>query len=248
MELELGEYGYGVWKFKIKPIGKFYYYEVSISIHDHHGINFGMSYETSRFFHDVKNALFGSENLIISEIVAPFRSIRQDDDDLDDFFENAHYYSSKIYKNYRDRVTLITLARESELNINYDQNIDLSNSTLSFYEKLFLLYGRLHTVKPSFERRIIGDSDFFFKLVNYYDSKNCDFKIHFDKDISNLGIRDRDKKYYELFQSDFLMSNLKKILFPEECLVIKNLDTSDNNKISVFISLIDESSEINNGV
>ncbi len=212
--------------FRIRPFNKLYSYELHFMLG-----RWITSKEELQLLYNIKNALFGNEEIIIKKIKLNV-FIHQEYDEDDDFYDEE-------FKN-KNEIQIFVLKLNHDLNVEkFEKNIELLLQTsMEMSEKIIILYKIVRNYYLSkirdTETRIIEKDLFFYKLVDYYKKHGYDVILEFNY-LRIFKIREKNKNFYIYFNNSEMLIEIKKIFFSSETdLLIQRIHHNNNN---IFITV-----------
>jgi len=199
---------------------------IYIQYNDHNFLtktNFSNSFECFDVFLAFRNALFGNENIIFSNIQII---------NFDSLVVKVILCSKKVENIYSENFSNISNWIKYKNNaINQFANLDTAD--LDFTDKIhyiyLILWNLLCQCPKQTEMRFIRQSNFFFEIIKFYDTQNCDVKIdtyqipsqEFLYQLSPiLIIKERHQQFYRKYRDEELYNIIKPLFFRDENVII----------------------------
>jgi len=196
-----------------------------------------LSYDFDRYgiFLDLKNALFGNENIIFSNAqVNNFNSLTVEAIVCN---KNAEEFYSENFSNVSDWIEY----KNSAIKI----LTDLDQIDLEFIAKIHIinviLWNLICRCPKQTEMRIIKQVNFFFEITKFYDMHDCDVKIEnyhiHPRELEYIPqnlvliVKNRNDQFYRRYEDREFYNIIKSVFFRNENLSVENVFWRKNQQI-----------------
>lgn len=180
---------------------------------------------------DLKNALFGKDDIILSNVCPS---------NFDNLIVRVLLYSKKAEVTYSENFSNVSDWFEYKQNSIKHLN-DLEQKGLDFTDKIYYIYlifwNLLCSLPKQREKRFFKQTNFFFEIIEFYNNRNCDVVIEMigDNDLHQtisklfrnqaqkfiLIVKNRNEQFYRQYQDEQIHDIIKILFFNKENLTVK---------------------------
>lgn len=192
--------------------------------------NFSYSLERYDVFLDLKNALFGDENVIFSNINTNISA-----KNFNNLIVEVILSSKKAEEFFSENFPTISDWFKYKQNV-INQLTDLEQKDLDFTDKINLIYlilwNLLYRRPKQTEMRFIKQANFFFEITEFYNARDCNVAIEmFDNNNLHQGefgqeqsfvliVKNRNEQFHREYRDEELHDIIKLLFFRDENLTI----------------------------